>query len=113
MGDNFILIPLLVGPIFILAGFLMVIYPPRKINYLYGYRTRSSMKTQKRWRFAQKYSAKELIKFGGILLLTSMLGFVVNIREDYSIIIGFGLMITAIVLLFIKTEKAIKNQFPE
>ncbi|MDA0356796.1 MAG: SdpI family protein, partial [Bacteroidetes bacterium] len=51
------LIPSTSGLIFMLAGFIMLKLPPKKINSLYGYRTRSSMKNQERWDFSQKYSA--------------------------------------------------------
>jgi len=42
------LIPSTSGLIFILAGFIMLKFPPKKINSLYGYRTSSSMKNQER-----------------------------------------------------------------
>jgi hypothetical protein len=42
------LIPSTSGLIFMLAGFIMLKFPPKKINSLYGYRTSSSMKNQER-----------------------------------------------------------------
>jgi len=35
------------GSIYLLGGLLTLIYPPRIINYLYGYRTKRSMSSQK------------------------------------------------------------------
>ena len=35
------------------------IFPPKKINALYGYRTKRSMKSEKNWNFAQRYSTKK------------------------------------------------------
>ena len=38
----------LVGFVFGLAGLVMTLLPPKKINPLYGYRTGGSMRTQER-----------------------------------------------------------------
>ena len=54
---------LLVGIVFILAGSIMYVFPPKKINSFYGYRTASSMQSQQKWNFAQTYSAKLTILF--------------------------------------------------
>lgn len=89
----------------------MVKLPPTKINGLYGYRTGSSMKSQKRWDFSQKYSARELIKIGIILTLASLLGLVYTPTENIGILIGLGLMLIAVTFLLIRTEKAIKIRF--
>lgn len=37
-------------------------YPPKKINHLYGYRTKRSMKNQLIWNAANKFSAKVFLK---------------------------------------------------
>lgn len=111
--NTFLAVPLLTGVIFLLVGFIMKVAPPRKINSLYGYRTSSSMKSQERWDFAQKYSAIELMKAGGILIITSALGFVIESTDDTELIIGLGLLVAVIAILFLKVEKAIKSRFPE
>ena len=105
------LIPALTDPILVIAGIVMVKLPPAKINGLYGYRTHSSMKSQERWDLSQKYSARELIKIGIILALTSILGLVYTSRENIGVLIGLGLMLIAIMLFLIRTEKAIKVRF--
>lgn len=104
-------IPLLVGPIYVLAGVVMILFPPKKINGLYGYRTSNSMKNQERWDFAQKYSAMELIKLGAILLLSSGLGYLINFSEDIVLIVGILLMFGVTIILFVKVEGAIKKRF--
>lgn len=68
------LLPILVGPIFMIAGIVMLLFPPKKINYLYGYRTKNSMKNIDRWNFAQNYSAKIMIWTGFFFSLTSLIG---------------------------------------
>ena len=101
----------LVGLIFIIAGFVMFKFPPKNINYLYGYRTVSSMKSQERWEFAQKFSSIEMMKFGALLVVASLLGIVTNFGESTNLILGLFLVILTVVLLFLRVEKAIKNKF--
>ena len=47
---------LVLGLIFMFGGAVMFRFPPKEINYFYGYWTKSSMKSQYRWDFAQKHS---------------------------------------------------------
>ena len=47
--------------VFMLIIFIIYfLYPPKKINYLYGYRTKQSMLNNETWTFANKYAAKLL-----------------------------------------------------
>jgi polyferredoxin len=103
----------LIGSIFTIVGMITYIFPPKKINSLYGYRTNSSMKTQERWDFAQAYSTKLMILLGVTLAVLSCLGLFVSISETVDYLSGMGLLIAGIVLLFYKTEKAIKTKFPK
>ena len=70
--ENPFTIPLLIcGMIFFVVGLLLLFFPPKKINSLYGYRTPNSMKSQERWDFSQKYSSNLMWKCGvGIALLS-------------------------------------------
>lgn len=107
---DLLLVPLLVGPIFILSGIILNLFPPKKINSIYGYRTINSMKSQERWDYAQKVSALELIKLGSILTILSFLGIFINFSETIEILIGLGLIITVIIILFIRIERAINRK---
>ncbi|MEX2380383.1 MAG: SdpI family protein [Vicingaceae bacterium] len=111
--NNFLFALLLIGSIFMLAGVVMIVFPPKKINSLYGYRTSASMKSQERWNFAQKYSAKEMIKLGGISILTSAIGFVYQPNENIITIISVGLALLIAVVLIVRVEKAIRKRFSD
>lgn len=104
-------IPLLTGVIFLMVGLIMMKFPPKKINGLYGYRTRSSMKDKERWDFAQSYSAKEFIKLGLLLALSGLLGLLFHPNESIATFIGLSLMATAVIILIVRVEKAIKKRF--
>ncbi len=99
------------GVIFVISGVIMLYFPPKKINALYGYRTKSSMKNQERWDFAQRYSAKEMIKFGVLLSCCSVFGFFSKFEEFTNMIIGLGILILIVIILFIRVEKAINKKF--
>ena len=54
MGYAYFICPL----VLVAVAVAFWIWPPKKINMTYGYRTTRSMKSQSAWDFAQKYSAK-------------------------------------------------------
>lgn len=104
---------ILVGTIFTVVGLVTYIFPPKKINYIYGYRTNSSMKSYERWRFAQRYSRRLMVIYGIVMMMISCLGLFYSISETVDFYIGISISLFPIILLFIKTEKAIKNKFPD
>lgn len=101
----------LVGSVFLFAGILMFVFPPKKINYIYGYRTRSSMKNIDRWNFAQKLSSKLLMMCGILLLITWITGMIFSPGQGVMNMIGIGETILLIIFLFIKTEFELKKKF--
>ncbi len=54
--------------VFIVA-LLFYLFKPKKINSLYGYRTKKSMKDKESWDFSQKYSSKIFLSFSILLLI--------------------------------------------
>lgn len=107
------IIPVSTGLIFIFVGFIMLKFPPKKINVLYGYRTSSSMKNQKRWNFSQIYSSKEMMRLGFLLFLSGLIGLIYHPNDKIATILGFGLMILMVIVLLIRVESAIKKRFKE
>lgn len=106
------LMPVLIGLIFIVAGFVLSKFPPKDVNALYGYRTNNSMKSKERWDFAQKYSSDQIIRIGGFLFLTGIVvGIIYKPEVKIAMFLGLGLVITMVIVLFIRVEKAIKIKF--
>ena len=104
---------ILVGSIFTVSGMITYIFPPKRVNYIYGYRTSSSMKSYERWKFAQNYSRKLMIIYGISMLVISCLGLFVSISEKIDFYIGLILPLLSTVFIFVKTEKALKTKFPD
>jgi uncharacterized membrane protein len=108
---NIFQMPLLCGVIFMITGSIVYFFPPKKINYLYGYRTTASMQSQERWDFAQKFSSVQMIKGGVFLMVISFFGLLIPINEDAKFIIGIILAILPCIYIFRTTEKEIKQRF--
>ncbi|WP_333852916.1 SdpI family protein [Epilithonimonas sp.] len=112
MIEKLMLSPNIIGIIFILAGLIQMIFPPKKINSLYGYRTPRSMKNFEVWNFAQKLSPKILILIGFVLILFGIIALLLGLQEVLINSIGFGLMLLFAIILFFYMESAIKKKFP-
>lgn len=104
-------ITVLCGLTFMIAGYLMSKFPPKNINALYGYRTSSSMKSQERWNFAQRYSAQEMIKLGALLVASSFIGFLTNFTPIINMTIGLSFLILVSIILIWRVEIALKQKF--
>jgi uncharacterized membrane protein len=105
------IVPILVGPIFLLAGWLLWRKPPKKINSLYGYRSRKSMENQAKWDFAQIEGGKNMMRAGLLYLLLIPIGQILTLSEIVETILSIGILFLIVVLLFLKTEKAIDKAF--
>ena len=109
----FLLLCLGVGISFIIGGWLMQKYPPKKINFLYGYRTSSSMKTQERWDFAQGYAAKEIKKSGWIHILVGLASIPIYIPPGRGLVYGIVASLLLVILMIYRVERAIWKNFPK
>lgn len=111
MADNENYITIILGLIFVITGLIMYYFPPKKINYLYGYRTKNSMKNLERWTFAQRHSAKLMMWCGVVLLITGIVGVILNLDPNIMKIVGLVELIILVIFLFIKTETDINRKF--
>lgn len=111
MADNENYVTIILGSIFVIIGLIMYYFPPKKINYLYGYRTKNSMKNLERWTFAQRHSAKLMMWCGVVLLITGIVGVILNLDPNIMKIVGLVELIILVIFLFIKTETDINRKF--
>lgn len=98
-----------IGIISIIIGLVLKAFPPRKINFLYGYRTRLAMKNQDTWNAAQKYSANALIVLGAAYII---IGFVLNklianLKEGHQ----SAVFLIGIAVLIIYVESKLRMRF--
>lgn len=95
----------------LITGFWFRLYPPKKINFFAGYRTKNSMKDQRRWNFAHYYLGKLFILLGVILFLLALLVSLFNASShNLNIIVVIFFIIGSFIIIF-KTERAIIKKF--
>ncbi len=107
---------LLFPAIMILFGAIFTKTAPKRINYIFGYRTDMSMKNRDTWEFAHKYIGKLWFRFGLLLIpitvipMLFVIGKTENIVGAVGLIVGFINTIVLIVPIFF-TEKALNKTF--
>lgn len=101
------------GLIFYVAGYIQFKYPPKKINFLYGYRTTTSIRSQEIWDFSQTLSAKKIQQLGVYLFFGGILAYFINIDHFFAMWIGISLVTGSPVLLIFQLEKELKRRFPK
>ena len=97
------------GLVFCLAGLIMKYFPPKKINSFYGYRTKSSMRNQKSWDFAQNKSSELMQKFSFYQIILGLISFAFNPSLNISIIAGIIITILNPLIQIIKIEKLLSD----
>ena len=99
------------GLIFLIGGLLFKMFPPKKINWIYGYRTSSSMRNIDTWRTANKYSANFMVIEGIILTIIGLITFLIPNIGKIGIAIAIGLIILSVIILAVSTEKHLNRLF--
>ncbi len=86
--------------VFIVA-LLFYLFKPKKINSLYGYRTKKSMKDKESWDFSQKYSSKIFLSFSILLLILQLLMYLIfGYKEFIGIVLILIFVIGSIILIY-------------
>lgn len=118
--ENFLIFifGLLIPLIMIIFGVLSVKKPPKKINFIYGYRTSMSTKNIDTWKFAHEYCGRLWTKIGIIMFIVSaVICFKANTySEDVKGITVTVLTIAQTIILLISIipiEKALRKKFDE
>ena len=107
---------LLFPAIMILFGKVFMRSAPKKINYIYGYRTDMSMKNRDTWEFAHKHIGKLWFRLGLLLIpitvipMLLVIGNSENVVATVGLIVSFVNTVTLIVPVF-STEKALNKTF--
>ena len=98
-----------VGLIFIILGIIFLLFPPKKINNYYGYRTTQSMQSQQKWDFAQIYSSKLMIWNGVVLIIFGMLSLSLKLSPIFNTTLNIIVLFLGIAIMIWKTENALKK----
>ena len=109
---------MLVPLVMIGAGRMMWKQCPGKINRVYGYRTKHSMKNMDTWKFAHEYCGKLWWKIGWIMLIVSIVVQIPFVHSSEDVIGKLGVVLCVVQLIvllgsIIPTEIALKKKFFE
>jgi uncharacterized membrane protein len=111
--------PQLMGVMFLIIGGILYLFPPKRINDFYGYKTEAAKKNQQTWDAANRYSSIYLIKAGLALLI---IGFMITALFNEVVIpfklraglTVFLLILSAMlptILMIVSTEKYLTKTF--
>ena len=84
-------------------------FPPKKINWVYGYRTKRSMKNETIWKAANTYSLNLMLKFCVLSFLIP--AFLYFLYDPYLLIITIILHTLLILSVFLYTEMYLEKHF--
>ena len=115
----FMLIMVLLIPLtMIFFGWLLFRKTPKKINYVYGYRTKRSMMNEETWRFANQYFGKVWYLCGLISAPLSVIAIAIVFGKGLGTVGTVGGIITMLQMLpligaIVPTESELKKNFDE
>lgn len=112
MSTALIISNLAVGPLLLAFAILFKVFPPKKINALYGYRTTRSMKSQEAWDAANQY-ANDLMMWVAILTIIAQLCLHFFFPRAAAILTSCGIMTVLLVVSLFVVENFLKRNFDE
>ncbi|RKD69571.1 SdpI/YhfL family protein [Sinobaca qinghaiensis] len=89
----------------LVAGIVLKISSPARINNVYGYRTQRSKKNQKLWDVSQEYSAKILRLMGVLNILIGIVLMFTTYSQEYYLFFELGWVVLSFLPVFILTER--------
>ena len=105
--------------VMIFFGKMFAEAPPREANWLFGYRTKRSMKSQEAWDFAQRYFGKLWRKLGRALIPPAVVGQALTLlcptvesMSCWSLVPAIAEVVVMAVVYF-PVERALKRNFDE
>ena len=117
-GYIMLLVILLMPLMMVGFGLLLMKNPPKRINSVYGYRTRRSVRSQDTWEFAHHYFGKLWLVCGLVSIPISLVPMCLVLGKSEQVIsmtslIVLGLQVILLLATIIATERALKNNFDE
>lgn len=112
------IVSLFVPLIMLIFGIVFLKKSPNKINPVYGYRSRRSMKSIEAWKFAHFLCAKIWLYAGIVMLLLTILAMLLVLNKSEETIgtvaqIVIYVQLAVLLLSIIPVEAALKRNFDE
>lgn len=112
------IVSLFVPLIMLIFGIVFLKKSPNKINPVYGYRSRRSMKSIEAWKFAHYLCAKIWLYAGIVMLLLTILAMLLVLKKSEETIgtvaqIVIYVQLAVLLLSIIPVEASLKRNFDE
>lgn len=107
--DPVLIIHVIIGPLLLFVSVLGKIFPAKKINTLYGYRTTRAMKSPEAWNTANRYSAKLMFRLGIVTILFQAT-VLLAIGGTTSILATLAFFIAGVIWVMVQSERHLKKQ---
>ena len=101
---------IVLGFLLLFFGIFFKVFPPKKINSLYGYRTSSSKKNMETWKEANRYSANFSIIIAVLSILIGAVSYFL-FEEENSVTITVITTVVLLILIVPFTESHLKKRF--
>jgi len=107
---------LIVPLMMVVFGIIFIKNPPKKINWIYGYRTKLSMKNEETWKFAHEYCGMLWEKIGTIIGIITVIAMLLIKEYSNNMIEMIGMVICMIQCAIIVStaffvEKKLRDKF--
>ncbi|WP_275316819.1 SdpI family protein [Tenacibaculum bernardetii] len=99
-----------VNGILLVFSILFYMFPPKKINAIYGYRTNRAMKNEVVWQFANSYFNKQFLIYSAISLIASLILAYIAKELTWQ---PMAIMLLSLAVSVIKTEQEVNKNFNE
>ncbi len=111
--QNLLWMHVFVGPLFLVIAVLFKSFPPGSINFLYGYRTKRSMKTDATWQAANKLSTSLMLSVGLATCLAQLIFFYTGMSYEIQIGCSSAVLVVLLLATIPAVEIYLKKNFDE
>ena len=107
----YILLPLGTGALFYMTGYQIEKNPSKDRNGMSGYNTPGSRKSQKRWDFAQKYSAGKIKTAAIMMMFAAFPLYFFDQGTTTNVLVSAGIILIFTFIPIFQTEAALNEKF--
>jgi uncharacterized membrane protein len=107
--DRHLISHLILGPTILLISLALKLYPPKKINGFYGYRTPRSMKSKEAWQAGNRFGANTFFWTSILTCFVQTVTFSL-LDVDLSFRISAGFLVAGVLVGIVLTELHLKRK---
>lgn len=111
MEPSDISLHLLIGPLMLLFSIIFIAFPSKKINHLYGHRTKMSMLNLDTWKFANTNSSRIMFLVSILTCTIQLIGISFGFETDDIILYSTIFLVAGLITGALLVEKKLKEIF--